>query len=176
MTFLFPSQQCWSTEGNSYSKYWSHPGRVIDCTSVFVDSPTYCCEERCCFLYTSSPLPAPRYPEDNYSTTINTAVLQPLYKTTCVIRRPQLRTGGFLPEQISAVHMPLVMAVSTFVLGRRRYSSPPRCYLHYLHAFKMVSFNELVHILSLFAFSVFVIAETSQVGKCSLFENRNINW
>jgi len=51
-----------------------------------------------------------------YLTTTITIILQPLNRTTCVNRHPQLRTAGFC-EQSFTVCMPLVTATSTFGLG-----------------------------------------------------------
>ena len=34
--------------------------------------------------------------------------------------------------QSFTVHMPLLVATSAFGLGRRRWSSPQQCYLHYV--------------------------------------------
>ena len=61
--------------------------------------------------------------------------LRPLYRSTCVSRHLQLKTGGILSVQSFTARMPLLTATSVFGigLGRRRWSSPQQCYLHCLH-------------------------------------------
>jgi len=60
-----------------------------------------------------------------------TLVLQPLYRSTCISRHSQLRTKGFCWCSLTA-RMPLLMAISTLGLGRKRWSSLQHCYLHCL--------------------------------------------
>ena len=40
---------------------------------------------------------------------------------TCISWHPQLRTGGFYWSKVLSVHMPLLVATSTFELGRKRW-------------------------------------------------------
>ena len=57
--------------------------------------------------------------------------LRPLYRSTWVRCHLQLRTGAFVGAKFYCL-MPLLMAASTFRLGRRHWSSPQQCYLHCL--------------------------------------------
>jgi len=61
---------------------------------------------------------------------------RPLYRSTCVSRYLQLRSGGFC---WCKVLLPLPRATSAFGLGRRRWSSPQQCCLHCLRAGKVDS-------------------------------------
>ena len=57
--------------------------------------------------------------------TTTITVSQPLHRSACVSPHFQLRTGG-------VCWCKLLMATSTFGLGRRRWPSPQQCYLHCL--------------------------------------------
>jgi len=58
-----------------------------------------------------------------YKQTNKRPVLWPFYRSTCVTRAPPVKNWRILLVQSFTAHMPLLMATSTFVLGRRCWSS-----------------------------------------------------
>ena len=91
-----------------------------------------------CNFYTLNIL---QLPVESTTTPTTTTVLWPLYRSTCVSRHLQLRTGGYLLVQSFTVCMPLLIATSTFGLGRRRWSSQ-QCYVHCLCSYLCGCINE----------------------------------
>jgi len=86
-----------------------------------VDCVIYGCLRHCLFvnrITTTRPtITTTTTTSPTTTTTTTTTVLRPLYRTTGVRRRPQLRTGGFCWNSFT-VRIPLLTATSAFGSGR----------------------------------------------------------